>query len=175
MAGTHMTRRSMLGTVAAASLAPVLPARADLHAGPGASGAQLPRARPAFIGRLQVSGMPGASTTPFVAITGGTLRGGSLAGTVRAGQIQWQLQPEGSFEVVVRFDLHCADGELLQVHERGLIPAGTAITQCAAINATAEVLGADGLPSARASLLVGRIDTTQLHAGVMRLLAFEVS
>src|SRR5690606_7888815 len=110
-----------------------------------------------------------------LAITGGTLRGGSLAGTVRAGQIQWQLQPEGSFEVVVRFDLHCADGELLQVHERGLIPAGTAITQCAAINATAEVLGADGLPSARASLLVGRIDTTQLHAGVMRLLAFEVS
>jgi hypothetical protein len=61
------------------------------------------------------------------------------------------------------------------VHERGLIPAGTAITQGAAINATAEVLSADGLPCARSALLVGRIDTTQLHAGVVRLQAFEVS
>ena len=175
MAGTHMTRRSMLGTVGAASLAPVLPVHANLHAGPGTPDAGLPCARAAFIGRLQVSAMPSASTTQAVAITGGTLRGRSLAGTVKAGQIQWQPQPEGGVELVVHFDLHCADGELLQVHERGLIPAGTDITQGAAINATAEVLGADGLPCARSSLLVGRIDTTQLHAGVVRLQAFEVS
>src|SRR5690606_13691942 len=97
MAGTHMTRRSMLGTVGAASLAPVLPVRADLHTGPGASNAELPGVRPAFIGRLQVSGMPGASTTEVVAITGGSLHGKDLAGTVHAGQIQWQLQPEGGF------------------------------------------------------------------------------
>src|SRR5690606_15020647 len=143
--------------------------------GPGAPDAELPCARPAFIGRLRVSGMPAATTTQAVAITGGTLRGRRLAGTVQAGQIQWLPQPQGGVEVVVRFDLHCAAGVRLQVLERGLSPAGTPITQGAASNATAEVRSADGLPCARSALLVGRIDTTQLHAGVVLLQAFEVS
>jgi len=167
MAGTRISRRSMLGSAGAASLMPVLGQSAN--AAPPAAAIAPPDARPAFDARLQVgSPMAHAGGGRWAAITGGSIEGRVVSGEVTGGRIEWQDQ-QGACMVTARFDVLRSDGTRVEVCERG---------RCAAMAgrfpASAEVLDAIG-SAATAALLVGRVDATRLAAGAVRVQAFEVS
>lgn len=172
MAGTRVSRRSMLGTVGAAALAPAL-----VQASPGRplNGAPLPHASPLFAAQLEVAALVREVAGAHVAITGGTLRGRALAGVVvQGGHIQWQPQVRG-MAVTVRFGVRLADGSLVEVCERGLLADCNDITDAAVISTVPEPPGPDSEAPASPALRVGRLDATRLQQGMVRLVAFEVS
>lgn len=60
----------------------------------------------------------------YIPITGGTFRGPKLEGTVQSGGADWQLErPDGVTEVDALYSMTCADGEVIIVHNHGLIAA----------------------------------------------------
>lgn len=176
MAGTRISRRSMLGTVGAASLAPAL-----LQASASASGtdprpdpASLPHASPLFVARLQVGACATDGAISHAPITGGELHGHALQGVVQGGRIEWQRQASG-LAVAVRFAVRRADGTLAEISERGLQADCCDIAGAGSISTVAEAPGPDSDSPATPALRVGRLDVTRLSQGVARLLAFEVT
>jgi hypothetical protein len=175
MARTHMTRRSMLGSVGA-SLAPALgmpqQSSAGLRIDDLLEGPQ-PRSRPAFAGSLMVGQIqqgPGKAPGQWTQIVGGEVAGPEWGGTVQGGRIDWQLDAgRNTVEFTARFGVLRQDGTVLQVIERGSAPAAAdRATLCTAVEVSA---GALALPS----VMVGRMDVSGLDTGIVRLLAFEVS
>lgn len=171
MTGTRVSRRSVLGSVGAASLSPAL-----LQASISES-ALHPLALPAFQARIEVGQPTGTDgNSHWAPVTGGVIRGQRLAGRVQGGRIDWRTGAGGGpVEVTACFQVLCEDGRLVEVQDRGLqaaemdAPAGTVMTT------TPELSGDVGEWCARPALLVGRMDTSQLGKGVLKLHAFEVS
>lgn len=180
MASTRVTRRTVLGSVGAASLAPALTAtdaaarvRAEA-AWPAESAAPHPHL--AFAAQLQLAMHAGTSQTGahWAAITGGEAAGPRLSGRVQGGRIDWRCDASGATQVMLCIAVQGADGSIVEVRDRGIC-AGPGLHAGAAISTAPQLFGAAGeLPDAPA-VLVGRLDTTQLDQGVLRLLAFEVS
>lgn len=172
MAGTRISRRSMLGTVGAATLAPVL-VNAGARAVPATAGS--PEVQPAFSGNLTVGTIErDGAVLRAASIAGGTLHGSRLAGAVHGGRIEWLPRADGSHEVQLRFHVQCADGHQTEVFQRTVLAPGADPQGCWPVNAVTESLADDGAPAA-AALLVGRLDATRLQQGLLTLLAFEVS
>lgn len=171
MAGTRISRRSMLGTVGAASLAPVVNAGARAEVATAGS----PEVQPAFAGNLTVGAIERDGTVLRAAsITGGTLHGSCLAGAVHGGRIEWLPRTDGSHEVQLRFHVQGADGHQTEVVQRTVLAPDADLQGCWPVNAVTEPLGDDGVP-AGAALLVGRLDATRLQQGLLTLLTFEVA
>lgn len=175
MAGTRISRRSMLGTVGAASLVPVLLKASD---GPPAGSAPpdaLPHAAPAYLARFRVSPIaPHAAQPRAVAIIGGTVEGTRLSGVVESGSVEWQQYCDG-MAVTAHYSVRRADGSVVEVRERGMQSACTGIHGASGMSLVSELSGPDVETCALPALRVGRLDTTRLHQGEIRLLAFEVS
>ena len=162
----------MLGTVGAASLAPVL-VNAGARAAPVAAGS--PEVQPAFAGNLTVGAMEREGTVLRAAsISGGTIHGSRLAGIVHGGRIEWLPRADGSHEVQLRFHVQCADGHQTEVFQRAVLAPDADLQGCWPVNAVTESLADEGA-STGAALLVGRLDATRLQQGLLTLLAFEVS
>ncbi len=162
----------MLGTVGAASLAPVL-----LKAGEAERVAitlpQMPSARPVLAADLAVGPvLQHGNALRTAGITGGQVHG-ALSGTVQGGRIEWQPRPDGSCEMSVRFHVQGPDAPV-EICERAILAAGDGLQGCWAASATTESLATED-PASGAALLVGRVDTRQLQQGVVKLLAFEVA
>lgn len=175
MAGTHISRRSMLGSVGAASLTPVLLKASENSFSPTPSltdAAALPHASPVFVAQLRVTVLATDAAIKQVAITGGELQGPSLEGVVQGGRIEWQPQATG-LAVVVRFAVRRADGTLVELCERGLQADCADVTAAARLSTVSQPAPEDD--SALPALRVGRLDLTGLQQGMVRLLAFEVS
>lgn len=174
MAATRISRRLMLGTVGAASLAPAFPRVSGAPpAGPG-SGEDPPVLRPVFAGRLVVGPPRGTAAHRQVSIIGGRLQGAGFAGEVQRGCIDWHLQATGGTEVIASFAVRRDDGSLVEVRERGLTPE-TAEAVRAVVSTSTEILGDGMLAPASMALMIGRLDATGIADGVVHLAAFEVA
>jgi len=172
MSGTRVSRRAMLGSVGAASLSPVLQASIpDLSAS-----LDLPLARPAFTAALQTAEMQeSASGSRSASIIGGSMQGRRLSGNVRSGRIQWSAPALGSpVEVTTHLLVARPDGSLVEVLNRGVVPADSDVSCHPAISTRIELAGNEEGPGAPL-LLVGRLDASGLGKGVLKLQAFEVS
>lgn len=174
MAAARISRRLMLGTVGAASLAPAFPAASGTSPTTPRPGAEAPELRPVFAGSLSVGSTGGTATQGHVTITGGRMQGTRLAGEVRGGRIDWRLQATGGTEVTASFTVRRADGSLVEVRERGLTPEPAGAVR-AVLSTSTEILGDEALAPASVALMVGRLDATGLDAGVVHLAAFEVA
>jgi hypothetical protein len=178
MASSLITRRSLLGTAGAASLAPVLPKDANACTGQQLAPA-MPHATPAFTVRVEVGAANRVGTQPglhHAFIHGGDVTGPLLNGKVQGGRVQWHVDAaNGQVEITARFAVLRADGMLLEVRDCARYPASSLPAASGPI-ATAPVLmeTAGELPATPA-LLVGRLDASQFANGVVLLHAFEVS
>lgn len=172
MAGARISRRSVLGTVSAASLAPMLPQPAAARLLP--AGEVHPRAAPAFHAELEVAAASVAVPGERVArITGGRVAGRLLSGQVEGGSIWWRDHPAGQ-EVTARFAVRTGEGWRLEVVERGFLGAAQP-GRAATLSTSTELLAPDsGLPESP-SLLVGRLDLGRLGEGTVSLSTYEVS
>lgn len=165
-----MSRRSMLGTVGAASLAPVL-----LKAGAPAAQVTDPELRPAFSGTLIVGAPQRVEARLHSAtITGGSLDGSRLTGAVQGGRIQWLAREDGGHEMSLHFEVRCRDGRLVEVSERAILAAGIDPASRCAVTATIEPISIEAR-AGEAALLAGRLDATEIERGEVKLLAFEVA
>lgn len=179
MAQPRITRRSVLGSVGAATLSPALVAPVDSHAGLVADafpdGAQ-PAGRPAFVVQLRIGSRQctdGSGGGHWAPILGGEITGPQLRGQVQAGRVDWQVHPAGdSVELTTRASVLTHDGRLLELRDRGICPVSGSHEVCTSPQLLE--LSPDGL-AAPQPLLVGRLDTNNQAAGALRLLAFEVS
>jgi hypothetical protein len=178
MASARISRRSVLGSVGAASLTPGLlspeTAQASLRAD---QIIDAPGVRPAFAAELALGAIiaqQGAPSQLWAAIQGGSVTGRLLCGAVQQGRIQWRSDPAaGLLEVTTSFTVLRDDGTLVEVQDRGVAPASGETPAAVAI-CTAPVLLQGGLP-APAALLVGRLDPANVATGVLRLHVFEAS
>lgn len=172
MAGPRVSRRSVLGTVGAASLAPVLPRPASARLGEGTAGVP-PAAVPAFHAELTLSGTASLQSAGMALIAGGRVAGRLLAGEVEAGQLQWHRHPAG-LEVALAVAVRCADGRRVELVGRGVL-ADADLRRRPVLNTNAELLALDGGLPACPTLLVGRLDLGRLGEGATSLLTYEVS
>lgn len=172
MAGTRMSRRSMLGSVSAASFSPVLSAGSPNAAERAAEPRQAPHLQPAFSVRLDVTPATAGEGDRCLRIVGGQASGPGLSGPVQGGSIVWTGQSDGSVKVTTRFAVLRADGSSVEVVDRGIQPhpaSGTPIGTTPVLS----LPGADfAVPQA---LMVGRLDASGQAAGVVQLVAFEVA
>jgi hypothetical protein len=178
MASVRISRRSVLGSVGAASLAPGLlsptPSQARLRAEEVEG---VPGIEPAFAADLAlgpITPQQGAPSQLWAVIQGGTVTGRLLRGAIQHGRIEWRRDPvAGLVEVTTRFTVLREDGRLVEVQDRGVGPASGEASANVAV-CTAPVLMEAGHP-APAALLVGRLDPTNVATGVLSLHAFEAS
>lgn len=172
MAGTRMSRRSMLGTVSAASVSPVLEARAPAAEVPSGTSGHLPHLQPAFAVRLDVRPATAGEGDRSLRITGGVASGPGLSGSVQGGSILWNRQPDGSVEVITQFSVQRADGACVEVFDRGVQPQEAAGRPIGTVPVLRQPAADIAVPHA---LMVGRLDASRQQAGVVQLTAFEVA
>jgi hypothetical protein len=94
---------------------------------------------------------------------------------VQAGRIEWSVPAAGApVEVTTQLLVACADGSLVEVQDRGVLPADADPASHAAIPTRPELTGGREEPDVPV-LLVGRLDASELGKGILKLQAFEVS
>jgi hypothetical protein len=162
----------MLGTVGAASLAPVLPGPAAARLAEDAA-APPPQAVPAFRIELTTETASPLEAEGVARITGGVAHGRALAGAVEGGCIQWRPHPAG-VEVTAQVAVRRPDGHLVELVERGILSAAQRGSRTA-LCTTTELFASDGDFPAFPALLVGRLDLGRLGEGAVSLLTYEVS
>src|SRR5688572_11898785 len=140
MARARISRRSLLGSVGAASLAPGLltpmPSEARLAQHPAGE----PGVQPAFAAELVLGVLAPEGEVPQqlrAVIHGGSVTGRLLRGTVQHGTVGWRSDPvAGLTEVTARFTVLREDGRLVEVQDRGVCPgnaeASTTLAICTA-------------------------------------------
>jgi hypothetical protein len=114
---TIATRREMLAAAATAAVAPAI-ARASEPAAPLLSHV--------FTARVTVApaiehGMIDGKRKRFIPITGGTISGPRLSGTILPGGGDWQaIHADGITEVMARYSMKAADGAIIGVTNPGV-------------------------------------------------------
>jgi hypothetical protein len=171
MEQTRFSRRTVLGSVGAASIAPTLPgdddecARVAVHT------------EPAFTGTILVGPqLRGTSPTHFsAAILGGEVSGPLLQGQVLPGRIEWTIDAGSqTMQLSASYAVRCADGLLVQVRDRS-VHGGAAAPAAGKGLRTAPELHTDGEHGGLAgSLLVGVLDASGFSAGQVMLRVFRV-
>src|SRR5688500_7470756 len=117
MARARISRRSLLGSVGAASLAPGLLSPTPSEARLAQDSAGAPQLQPAFAAELAlgVPALDGAVPQQMRAeIQGGSVTGRLLRGTVQHGTVGWRSDPVAALtEVTARFTVLREDGRLV--------------------------------------------------------------
>lgn len=161
-----MNRRELLESAGAVSLLTACNAFA----------ASMPmRLTPAFDAQLQLGpAQSGKECRRWARIVGGSITGMALRGTVRAGQMQWLVDPaSGAVELSLTCSVEQSRGAPLELRDRsvhsseidgGLLPGG--------LHTAPELHQAAGRATIAASL-VGRLDVGEFARGLVRLRAFE--
>jgi hypothetical protein len=177
----RITRRAVLGSVGVSlSSSLTAPAAASLALASRAGDPQLlPQARRAFAARLEVGSteqLRGARAQRWANIHGGAIDGPHLTGVVQGGRIDWSTDAAGeSVEITARIIVRSHDGRMVEIRDRAVYPAAGAGSPGAALCTAPELVEPAGEPPVSPALLVGRLDVSDLHQGVVRLLAFEVT
>jgi len=104
-------------------------------------------------------------------IEGGVARGTAFAGAVLPGSLEWSRDPSRDLtQLTIRYGVHTQDGHHVQLVDRASFHAGDAGTWVRPITtATAMEAAPDPLAASAAGLMIGRLDATQMGAGVLRL------
>ncbi|WP_326523842.1 DUF3237 domain-containing protein [Sphingomonas sp.] len=118
-------------------LKPAVAAAAVAAAGPAAIGqsAPAPTLTYAFSARIDVAppveqGEIDGARKRFIPITGGTIAGPRLTGTVMPGGGDWQaILPGGLAKVEARYFLRAADGTVIGIHNVGVRVASPEVTE----------------------------------------------
>jgi hypothetical protein len=115
MTDGRVNRRQLLASAGAASLLPAFAgtamASAPRQVDPSAFGALL------RIGPMQ----PGADGRRWASVLAGRVTGGSSTGEVLSGRLEWCMDPAtGAVDATVSCSLRAADGQQLELHERGI-------------------------------------------------------
>lgn len=174
MPGIQLSRRSLLGSVGAASIAPALPAAVG---DPALQSPDLPQARPAFEGRLLTGPQQRISQSPArysAAILGGDLTGPLLAGAVQSGRIEWTVDPESqAMHISAHYSVLRLDGQLVEVRDRSVHPQAIRPASITRLNTAPEIISSGGQQET-ASLLVGMLDASGFSSGQVTLRVFRV-
>jgi hypothetical protein len=171
MEQTRFSRRTVLGSVGAVSVAPALP-------GDGDESARLSvHTEPAFAGTIFVGPQQrGTSQAHFsAAILGGEVSGPLLQGQVLPGRIEWTIDAGSqTMQLSASYAVRCADGSLVQVRDRSVQGAAAAPAAGKSLRTVPE-LHADGeLGGLSGSVLVGVLDASGFSAGQVMLRVFRV-
>jgi hypothetical protein len=107
-----MNRRELLGSAGAMYLLPALPV---LGTGAGSPA-------PAFEAMLRLGpARGGVGNHRWADVLDGTVTGHRLVGLVRSGRLDWHVDPaSGAVEAQVRCQIHCIDGRIRELRERGV-------------------------------------------------------
>lgn len=168
MRNRRITRRTVLGSVSAASLAPVLPL--DSHMEP--SDRSSPTVVRAFSLQLDVTTQVTTRDALQFRVLGGQVAGAHVQGIVQSGQVSCRLDAQGAvlaLEAQVLVQRH--DGELVLLRDQSARPAAQ---PAALLPSRPELLHSLTQAALLPALLVGRWDLGAAAQGRLQLLAFEV-
>jgi hypothetical protein len=172
MSGMRLSRRSLLGSVGAASITPALPAvaRDGTASLPG-----LPQTEPAFEGTLLTGPQKRMAAGQYsAAIVGGVFTGPLLAGTVHSGRIDWRIDAASeAMHVTASYAVLRQDGVLVQVKDRSVHPQAIRPAMSTRLRTAPEIIS-DGGEQEPAPLLVGLLDASGFSSGQVSLRAFRV-
>jgi hypothetical protein len=174
MSRMQLSRRSLLGSVGAATVAPALPAATrDL----AEAVAGLPRTVPAFEARLRTGPQLRSSLSQAqfsAAILGGELAGPLLQGVVQSGRIEWTIDSASrALHITAHYAVLRHDGVLVQIKDHGIHPQAMKPADSTRLRTSPEI-SVDGEPHMAASLLVGLLDASGFSSGEVTLRAFRV-
>ncbi len=163
-AGALMNRRELLGSVGVASLLPAL----DVFAA-------VPSARgmPAFEVVLKMGAtQAGTGNHRWASILGGDIAGRLLRGRVRSGRMDWHVDPAtGAVEVSTQLEVLRADGVSMQLRDRTVHADASELVELPGLCTAPELFDAAGQPMLVPASLAGRLDSTGMANGVVRLRA----
>jgi len=170
----QFSRRSLLGSVGAASIAPALPAAV---CDPAMQSADLPVAQPAFEGRLLTGPQQKISQSPArytASILGGEFKGTLLAGAVQSGRIEWTVdQDSQAMHISAHYAVLRPDGQLVEVRDRSAHPQALRPASITRLHTAPEIV-AGGEQQDFAPLLVGLLDASGFSSGQVVLRVFRV-
>ena len=177
MPRSRFSRRSVLATLGATPVASVLVGNATAAPAtpPHADALNEVRTRQVFTAVLRVNlATPADATVGSANILGGRASG-EIAGAVHPGSLEWVRDPKrGVLQLAARFELQGGDGLRIHVADRAtVVTAG----QCwqAPFSTTPELTVVDGTSAACPdAVYLGRMDASQIHAGVLRLAVHRV-
>ena len=117
----HPDRRTMLALGAAAALAPAVAPAAVSAPSPDAPGLTLVFTATITVGAPLEKGRIDGKRTRFIPITGGSVSGARLNGTVLNGGGDWQaIHDDGLTEVMARYTLQASDGTVIGIVNPGV-------------------------------------------------------
>lgn len=171
MSNRRISRRTVLGSVSAASLTPAL---AVVHPDSGLVRDTMPSLLPAFVTDLALADArsPAANQQHFD-VAGGRIDGPRLRGIVQSGRLECDFDATGHLlGIDARLLLRTDQGRVLLLRDHGM-HALTAAPQ-RAFTSRPELLAPEGDVTVLAAVLVGRWSVGRRAADGARLTAFEV-
>ena len=164
----------MLASLGAAPMATMLPAaqaRSSIdRLAPAADSLIRTEAMASLTLQLRLTAPLGAATGSAI-IEGGDAHGSAFTGAVLPGSLEWSHDPlRGITQLTARYGVQTHGGQRLQLVDRASFPAGDAASWDQPITTATEMEAApDPLAAAARGLLIGRLDASQMHAGMLRL------
>lgn len=161
----RITRRSVLGSIGAAGMFPVL---AQAIA-PGAPRVE----RPLLQAGLRI-GEPQAGEAGWrhATILGGSMIGGLLQGEVQSGRIEWLVDPaSGAVEVAASMQVLRSDGARIELRDRSSAAGADHQHGMPGVPTAPRLFDAAGVPLPQ-PMLAGRLDASLLAQGAVTLRAF---
>lgn len=162
-----MTRRTLLGTVAAATMFPQLA---------GGVNSRVSRATQPAIEIALRTGEPHAGVHGWrrAVVLAGLLRGSLMQGTVKSGRLEWLVDPaSGAVEVALDMLLLRADGRLIQLRDRSARAVAASPDEFPGVPTAPELFDAAAMAPLAVAQLAGRLDASGLGRGVVWLRAFD--
>lgn len=179
MGQKRFSRRSVLGSVGAASVVPTIPggsAVASATALPIDNGVQI---APAFVATLNVGRQIRNDASPrhFSApVLGGEVTGPLLTGSVQPGRIEWIIdEASNTVELIASYAVLRADGALIQVRDRSMHAVAAAPAASADIRTAPELHADSAHVELQPSVLVGMLDASGFTEGRVSLRAFRIA
>jgi hypothetical protein len=161
-----MTRRTLLGSVAAATLLPRLAA--------GVTSPSPDTATPAMQVSMRLGeplvGMHGWRRAVVLA---GLVQGSLMQGKVQSGQLQWLVDPaSGAVEIAIDMLLVRADGAMIQLRDRSAPAVAAPSAAWPGLPTAPALFDAAGMQLSPVGL-AGRLDASALGRGLVWLRAFD--
>lgn len=166
MMDAGMTRRTLLGSVGAATMFPQLAA--------GVSRIAPPAALPAMQIAMRVDEpRHGLQGRRHAVVLAGRVEGSLVQGTVQSGRLEWLADPlTGAVDIAIDLQLLRADGRLLQLRDRS-VPADGAAVGAPGVATAPQLFDSAGSAWLAPAQLAGRLDASGLARGVIWLRAFD--